>query len=190
MGHTEDTITAAGFTRLLARLDADADRAGHEYARLRCTLVKFFDWRGAASPDECADETLDRLARRLADTRVDDVAGYVHGIARLVLLERRRGPVLDPIEAYPDLAAAPDEVADRSIPADCLECCLARIDDDARRLALRYYEGDGIVKIANRRRLAAALGLSEAALRTRVRRLRDRLAQCVQACVSRRESAR
>src|SRR5688500_595493 len=87
------SITAAGLAGLLARLHPDADRAAEEDERLRRALVKCFDWRGGWPPDDCADETLDRLARRLEeDTSVADVRNYAHGIARLVLLERRRRP--------------------------------------------------------------------------------------------------
>jgi hypothetical protein len=85
MAHRTDdnrSITAVGFARLLARLHPDVGEAGHEYERLRRALVKFFDWRGALSPDECADEALDRLARKLDETAVDDVRNYALGIAR------------------------------------------------------------------------------------------------------------
>jgi hypothetical protein len=93
------TITAAGLALLLGRLDSDTERAALEYERLRRTLVRFFDWRGISPPDECADETLDRLARRLEEaTRIDDVRSYAYGIARIVLLERRRRPALDSLD--------------------------------------------------------------------------------------------
>jgi hypothetical protein len=61
------SITAAALARLLARLDPDAERAPLEFERLRRALIRFFDWRGAWPPDECADETLDRLARNPVD---------------------------------------------------------------------------------------------------------------------------
>ena len=85
--------------RLLARLGPDEDRAGREYERLRRSLIRFFDWRGAWPSDECADETIDRLARKLQDTVVEDVCGYAHGIARMVLLEWQRKPARVPIDA-------------------------------------------------------------------------------------------
>src|SRR5262245_12314754 len=92
------SATAAGFARLLARLGADEDAAAAEYERLRLTLVKFFDWRGGWPPDECADETLDRLIAKLeTDAAIGDVRGYAHGIARLVLLERLRRQAQSPI---------------------------------------------------------------------------------------------
>ena len=62
---TKWEFTATALERLLARLDADADRAAEAYEVLRQTLTRFFDWRGAHFPDECADEAINRLARRL-----------------------------------------------------------------------------------------------------------------------------
>ena len=181
------SITAAGFARLLARLHADADQAGQEYERLRRALVKFFDWRGAPAPEECADDAIDRLARKLEETIVDDVRSYTYGIARLVLLERQRQPVLSSIESHPGATGVFVEPLseERDRLHDCLELCLAELPADGRAVLLRYYEGERVAKISNRRQIAATLGLSETALRSRVQRLRDRLERCLLACVSR-----
>ena len=105
---TPRAISATGFARLLERLHPDAEQAAQEYERLRRALVKFFDWRGASPPDECADDALDRLVQKLEQTVVQDVRKYVHGIARLVALERRRGPAFSSIEDFPyaDVAAS------------------------------------------------------------------------------------
>lgn len=190
MGHWTDgtrALTAGDFTRLLGRLHPDAEQAGQEYERLRRALVKFFDWRGATAPEECADETLDRLARKLDDTLVEDVRHYAHGIARLVLLERRRGPTMTSIDAHPEVTTVlPAVGAEDDRLHECLDRCLSQFPGDSRSLVFRYYEGDGLARIEGRRRLAGALGLSDNALRSRVQRLRDRLEVCVQACVSRR----
>jgi DNA-directed RNA polymerase specialized sigma24 family protein len=181
------TLTAAGLARLLARLDPDADKAALEYERLRRTLVRFFDWRDIGPSDECADETFDRLARRLdGGTTVEDVPTYLYGIARMVLLERRRRPPLDPLDERDDRVAVaatpPDE--DRERVSLCLDRCLAELPPDSQSLVLRYYEGERHSKIDNRRRLAATLGLSDNALRSRVQRLRDRLELCIQQCTA------
>jgi DNA-directed RNA polymerase specialized sigma24 family protein len=181
------TLTAVGLDRLLARLHPDKDVAAEEYERLRRTLVKFFDWRGVWPPDECADEAIDRLARRLEDnTAVDDVRNYAHGIARMVLLERRRAPVGASLDADIHITAvAPAPAADEDEPIhDCLESCLAELPAESRTLILDYYQGERRLKIANRRRLADGLSLSENALRSRVQRLRDRLEGCIDGCVS------
>jgi RNA polymerase sigma factor (sigma-70 family) len=183
----DGTITAAGLALLLARLDSNAERAALEYERLRRTLVRFFDWRGIWPPDECADETLDRLARRLEGaTPIEDLRSYASGIARMVLLERRRRPVFDPIDEARDRAApaATPQDEQRERVRDCLDRCLAEMPPDSRSLVLRYYEGERHAKIVNRRRLADALGVSESALRSRVQRLRDALERCMERCAA------
>ena len=186
------TITAAGLERLLLRLDPDVDRAALEYEQLRRTLVRFFDWRGGWPPDECADETLDRLARKLQDVVVDNIRQYARGIARLVLLERRRHLVASLTDADANLAAAraatpADGPDDAERLRDCFDRCLDGFPDSSRALVIDYYAEERTGKIVNRRRLASTLGLSDNALRSRVQRLRDRLEQCVHECVSRQK---
>jgi DNA-directed RNA polymerase specialized sigma24 family protein len=185
-------LTATGLACLLARLDPDPERAALDYERLRRTLVRFFDWRGIAAPDVCADEALDRLALRLEqEVAVKDVRSYAHGIARLVLLERLRQPVLASIEETPERfwSTVPLDQDDERMRA-CLDRCLAEMAPDSRSLVLRYYEGERHAKIANRRQLAASLGLSDNALRSRVQRLRDRLQECLETCSGARSVTR
>jgi DNA-directed RNA polymerase specialized sigma24 family protein len=179
------SIGADSLARLLARLHPNTEQAAHEYERLRRSLVKFFDWRGVSPPDECADDVLDRLAHRLEHVDVQDVRKYVHGIARLVALERHRAPAFSSIDEIPQIAqAAPAQLDDRNRLHDCLDRCLADLPDESRSLIVRYYDGERTAKISNRRRLASVLGVTESALRNRVQRLRDRLEQCVGACSS------
>ena len=176
----------ADLARLLARLAPDRERAAREYERLRCTLIRFFEWRGASPPEECADETLDRLAHKLVETAVNDLWNYAHGIARIVLLEWRRRPAMSPIdESEHPLRTEAESASDDGRLHDCLEQCLAELPAESRTLILRYYQGEGSEKISNRRRLAASLRVSENALRSRVQRVRDRLERCVRGRVSR-----
>lgn len=182
------SISADSFARLLERLHADPEQAAQEYERLRRGLVKFFDWRGIWPPEDCADEVLDRFALKLEEIVVQDVAKYVYGIARLVALERRRGPVFSSIDDLPHIVPVTpvvDAVTDDGNRLnDCFERCLAELPEEGRRLILQYYEGERSRKISNRRRLASLLGLTENALRSRVQRLRDRLESCVHTCSS------
>ena len=177
------SIGAEAFARLLVSLHRDPDHAALEYEGLRRALVKFFDWRGAWPPEECADEAIDRLAHKLGETDVQDVRKYAYGIARLVALERRRGPVFAPVDEIPSPAQAPADDGASEVH-DCFDRCLSELPEDGRRLVLDYYEGERSAKISNRRRLATLLGVTDTALRNRVQRLRDRLEQCVRACSS------
>ena len=171
----------AGLARLLARLDPDAERAGAEFERLRRALTRFFDWRGADFPDECADESLDRLAARMVEgTEVLDVAAMAHGIARLVLLEnyRARGRREEIDSDLPD--AAPQEAPEEVPLLEHLDACLEGLEGEERDLVIAYYaEPAGRRKIEARQRLAGMLRLTDNALRSRMQRLRDRLEACV-----------
>jgi DNA-directed RNA polymerase specialized sigma24 family protein len=177
-------IASAGFTRLLERLDPDPDRAATAYERLRAALEKFFDWHGAWPPEECADETLDRLALKLGSgLQIDDLRGYARGIARLVLLEWRRRPVPVSMDQHTEpVLALPAEETDHQGLMACFDRCLAALPTDSRTLVLEYYVAERREKIDNRRRLAQRIGLSESALRNRVQRVRDRLERCVETC--------
>lgn len=186
-------LTAGAFSSLLTRLGPDAERAGSAYEHLRRALVSFFAWRGAATPEECADETLDRLATRLEEgTVVEDLPRFARGIARLVLLEhwRRpdaRGVPLEGAGSRRQVMAErrPEPAADDAL-AECLDRCLGELAPDSRALILEYYLADGRNRIDTRKRLARALGVSESALRNRAQRLRDQLERCITGCVGSR----
>ena len=185
-------LTAAALARLLAHFDADPDRAALAYEGLRLTLTKFFDWRGARFPDECADDTLDRLARKLDEgVQIDDVRSFALGIARLVFLERGRHPVSrqDEFEerVHSQLLASASS-AEHPLHG-CLDRCLDALPEEGRTLILTYYTDERRAKIDHRLRLAADLGLSANALRSRAQRLRDRLERCVRTCAASEEGA-
>jgi hypothetical protein len=57
--------TPEAFHRLLTWLDEGADSGGATYVEMRRRLVGYFVRRGCLSPEDLADETLNRAARRL-----------------------------------------------------------------------------------------------------------------------------
>ncbi len=175
-------LTPEALDRLLARLDADPTMAGEKYEHLRRALVKFFVWHGSPEPDTGADETLDRLARRLESGQgIDDLPSFAHGVARMLRLERARQAAARPLVFDTELAersAAPAPEADEL--SEHVEACLEGLATPDRTLILRYYVGQGREKIALRSRMAREFGISENALRHRAQRLRDQLKQCVQ----------
>lgn len=179
---------------LLVRLDPDPSAAGEKYEHLRRALVKVFSWRGAAAPETCADETIDRVARKLdGGLVIDDVVRFAYGVARLVLLEENRRPearqtTLNEAVGVPDTPPAPPEDEDPRLP--CLERCLSQLDADARSLILKYYVDARRDRINARASLAAALGLSQNALRSRAQRIRNRLERCTNACAGRAAESR
>jgi DNA-directed RNA polymerase specialized sigma24 family protein len=167
------TLTSPAFERLLAALDADRDRAALAYERLRERVIGLLRWWGAASPEELADETLDRVARKLeagADIPDGSLGAYVRGVARMVFHEWTRRPRA--AQGTVDVAAAPRDGSE-SAALDQLDACLDALDPAERGLLLKYY-GEG--RLADvRRHLAGELGLTQTALRIRAHRLRVRI---------------
>ncbi len=179
------------FDRLLDRLDPDRTRAGLLYEDLRRTLLRFFQWRGAPYPDEHADATFDRVARRLAEGIViANLGGYCYEVARLVALEALKRPEARASAIRPAVVAAEVDPAEEAALMEarmaCLEECLAALPEDQRRFILDYYQDDQRRRIDRRRGLAERLGLRREALANRAQRLRDRLERCVRDCLGKK----
>lgn len=178
---------AAALARLLERLDADPAAAGDRYEDLRHTLLRFFEWRHVGLADLAADETIDRLGRRIAGGEtVVDVRAYALGIARLVALEYHRRPdarhtPLDEVSTR--RLAAPAERGGDPPQLACFDGCFAALADDHRQFMLAYYTASGRARIDARAELASRLGLSANALRLRAQRVRDRLEGCIRGCL-------
>ena len=177
-------LTEEAFAKFLAYLDPDKERAGERYESLRLTLVKFFDWRGAHFPEECADETFNRVARKIdSGEAIRDIATFCNGVARMIFLETTRSPehrTLSLETLSSPVTATSAEEADTQ--RDCFEQCLNSLPDKTRQLILEYYESEKRGKIDNRLALAKELGIPLNALRNRVQRVRAKLEQCVKQC--------
>jgi DNA-directed RNA polymerase specialized sigma24 family protein len=184
-------LDAAALASLLARLGPDAESAGAAYETLRRALVSYFAWRGALTPEECADQALDRLAARLAEgVVVEDVARFARGVARLVLLEHWRSAERRHVPLAESAADRPEAEAGQHAAHDCLDQCLAELPSEGRELIVQYYVAEGRTRIERRKRLAAERGISESALRNRAQRLRDGLERCIAECLARAGGAR
>ena len=190
---SEWSLTEEAFANFLAHLDPDTERAGERYETLRLALMKFFDWRGAHFPEECTDETFNRVARKIESGEVvHDIANYCHGVARMIFLESTRRPEhkrvsLDALASIGTPSSPPEETDPQR---DCFEVCLASLPEESRQLILDYYESEKRGKIDNRLSLAEKLGIPLNALRSRAQRVRARLEQCVNRCTKRRLSRR
>jgi hypothetical protein len=46
---------------------ADSECAGEQYEKIGRKSVKLFKWRGCAHAEECADETFNRVARKICE---------------------------------------------------------------------------------------------------------------------------
>lgn len=169
------------FDRLLAWLDEDRERAGMAYEKIRWRLMTIFAARDCPLPEELADETIDRVARRVADiqeTYVGDKALYFLGVANNVHHEYLKRPVI------PELPPPGDDVEEKERTHGCLENCIDNLPDDSKHLIRRYYAEDKQAKIDLRKQLADELGVSISNLRLRALRIREKLQVCIQRCLS------
>ena len=193
-------LTESAFRQLLLWLDEGTDSGGKKYLEIRRRLVSYFDRKNCPAPDELADETLNRVARRLQEEgSITDTtpAHYSYIVAKFVFLEylRRtdRDPVsVDELQASTATALDPAAIAKRLDETemeerrlDCLEHCLKQMEPENRELIVRYYQGEQRDRIENRRALAEALSITMNALSIRACRLRDRLETCVSECLNR-----
>jgi RNA polymerase sigma factor (sigma-70 family) len=181
---SDRSLTRESFDKLLTYLDPDREQAGEKYLVIHRKLVKFFEWRGADSPDELADETLNRVARKISQGEaIQDVGSYCGGIARLLFLEhlKERERESTAIEQLPP-PVQELESDDEEIQMKCFESCMASLPPDNRELIIEYYQDERSAKIERRRRLAERLGMPLNALRIRAHRIRAKLEDCVREC--------
>jgi RNA polymerase sigma factor (sigma-70 family) len=180
-------LTQKAFDGLLAALGPDRDKAADRYLEIRRNLVRMFEWRGCATPDDYADEAINRCARKLAEgEQIRDVATYCVGVARMLLREMTRDHAhrARSLEDTPEPQTPPHDPADDSERrVECLRRCLNQLTPENRDLILAYYQGDKSAKIQNRKGLSQLFGLRGSTLRMRALRLRESLQQCSENCI-------
>jgi len=173
-------LDQADFERLLQWLDPDRERAGALYEKIRWRLIAILAARGCAAAEELADETIDRVSRRVAGIQADyvgDPAIYFLGVMNNVHHEFLRRPAAPRL-----IESAPDVVATEQVHL-CLDSCLSRLAPHARDLIERYYSEEKQAKINLRRMIARQLGVSASNLRLKALRIRSRLQDCINQCL-------
>ena len=178
------TLSQSSFDSFLTILDSNRERAGQKYESLRTRLVKFFEWRACQFADDLADETLDRVARKI-DTgeQVNDYLNYSYGVARLLYLETLKKQTKEQtvVVNMPIKNSTDDDQEDTQL--NCLERCLQTLSENSRSLILHYYRDDKQAKIDCRKKLAEKFELSPNALRIKTMRIRTKLEECVFKCL-------
>src|SRR5262245_3530192 len=174
-------LSEESFFRLLARLNADPMLAGEEYEKLRAKLIYFFERKGCRIPAELCDETINRIARRIEEgLEIEDVFKFSYGVARLVLLEHWKDPKRE-WDQLDERLSSPK--SDREFDEHCLECmkkCLESLPPEERDLIVKNCTLDK----KGKEELAVSLGLTINALRIRAFRIRTKLHECREKCVS------
>lgn len=181
----EWVLTREAFDKFLMCLDPDRERAGVRYENVRLKLVKFFQWRGCECPEDHADETINRVARRINEGEaINNLESYFLGVARLLLLENEKRRAKERA-AVTQLAQNSQYVMSEDpseLRLESFNKCLQKLPAETRELLVAYYQVEKCTKIDGRKELADRLGIPLNALRIRIHRIRAKLEQCIAEC--------
>jgi DNA-directed RNA polymerase specialized sigma24 family protein len=188
-GEMEDPAT---LDALLVWLGQGQYDGATRYEEIRRRLIYLFTCRGCHTPEDLADETLDRTALAINKPGFQyqgDPVAYLHGVAQNILhewLRKQRRFIQEPISGdVADKRSWRVEQSDREILSSCLENCLMKLQPEKRQVLLRYYQNDKGAKIRDRKDLAGEVGSN--ALRIQLFRLRKQVRHCVERCVRQHE---
>jgi DNA-directed RNA polymerase specialized sigma24 family protein len=201
-------MTKDEFEALLEASDPDRQRAGERYEQMHRHLVTLFRNRGVTSAEEAADETINRVAKRLHEgveikTKIES---YVRGVAKKVaseILEDQTKEVgLNNVEELhltcTDLAGKKVELGNRNVnPVNyedeqeirlqrlekCVQKSLLRLELEECSLITKYYLGEKKEKIENKIRLAAGLKCKLGTLKVRAFHIRQKVRRLMEECM-------
>jgi DNA-directed RNA polymerase specialized sigma24 family protein len=186
----KESLTEESFNNLLGWLHEDREEAGKIYEEVRSKLIKNFKSHSCAVSEELADETINRVARKLPkiiETYTGDPRRYFFGVAYRVLLEYQRyGHLLVPLpeKEIPFV----EQRDDLELVSGCLEKCLRHLPAHSRELILQFYQGEKQVKIKQRKELAERLNTKLANLRLQAHRIRSGLRKCILTCLEKKSA--
>jgi RNA polymerase sigma factor (sigma-70 family) len=165
------------FNDLFDWLSDDREVAGIRYEEIRRALIKLFVCRGVHMSEDLADETIDRVVRKLPEIR-ERYEGrpidYFCGVAKKIYMEHSRKSVPRAFVPQPTVEVDEDEYIR-------LDHCLDKLAPEDRTLILEYYRGERQQKINSRKEIADRMGIPINALRIRAHRIRTQLMQMMMA---------
>jgi DNA-directed RNA polymerase specialized sigma24 family protein len=191
-------LTADAFDQLLRYLHPDQASAGRCYENIRQKLIKYFECRQCLWPEDLADQTIDRVARKIIEGTelwASNPVSYFYGVARNVLREYWNAPergavstddIPESIHPCVDLRKLKEIEAQEQLnvlQVTVLKQCLENIKSESRDLIIEYYQGEKGSRKRRRKMLADQLGIPANALRIRIHRIKGRLAQMVEECL-------
>jgi DNA-directed RNA polymerase specialized sigma24 family protein len=174
-------LTPEALDMLLASLDTDREEAGRKYVDLLRKLAKLLGYWGCSAPQDQADDALARTAARMrAGEQIENLYGYILGVAHLVYKESVRDEISQGHAEKQRLSEANIEQAEKERRARCYRRCFSGLPDDEQDLIVKYYSGR---KGPDRGKLAKEMGISLSLLRVSAFRIRQKLAQCLEKCI-------
>lgn len=178
-------MTQAAFDKLLNEFSPDRDEAAQKYEQTRTKLIRYFEWHSVGPADELADESFNRVARRLDEgQKIDNLLGFLHGVANMIRKEVLKKlppvPLDDAPESQQQMAPEREEPDPR---LECFDQCLEKLSSERQKLIVEYYQQELRYKIVRRQKLAERLGIPLNALRIRAHRIRMTLETCITKCL-------
>jgi RNA polymerase sigma factor (sigma-70 family) len=176
---TEETLN-----ELLSWLDPDPDKAALKYPTLHQGLTKVIRHWGCSEAEDLADETINRVARKVGEIRKEykgNPERYFYGVAKKLWQEYQRRPQQQP-RSVDELRSIPSLAPADELPHECLEKCLQKLKPDQREIVRLYYRDH---TPRQRDELAKHLGTVVNTLRVRVFRTVEDLRKCVNKCIER-----
>jgi DNA-directed RNA polymerase specialized sigma24 family protein len=169
------TTNDDAFEEFLIRLEPNIPSSSQRYARLRNRLIKFFEWRHCRDREGLTDETIERLLKHInARDEIGKPWSYVYAVATNVYREYSR-KAARLVDIKNDLESLADDSDDF---IECARICLEKLSNDKRRLVEQYYLDEG-----SRVELARQEGVSLAALRLKIHRMKTELKECYSKCM-------
>ena len=182
------TLTEGNFNSLLGWLHPNREQAGKIYEEIRSSLIKGFRSHGCTVPEDLADETINRVTRKLPEfmqTYEGAPVKYFYRVAYYIYLEYQRG--------QPEMAPLPEDMSQHEVDEvnveleyECLEECMQQLTPRNRELVSQYYQGEKSVKIRLRKELAEQLNTNLPMLRLQAHRIRVSLKKCIQNCMDKK----
>lgn len=184
-------VAKENFDKLLDWLSRDRDEAGERFEQIRGGLIRYFHLKGCHEPELLADESMNRVIKRIND--LDLMTGASHtsvfyGFANKVFLEylrteKRRTIQLN--DAF-DLVFVGSAKLSADMAIDCLRECVNDLNFLDGKLIIEYYSEDKQAKVEARREIAVQNEMAMGTLHTRVHRIKGALRPCVEKCMSKK----
>lgn len=182
-------VAKENFDKLLDWLSHDRDEAGVRFEQIRGGLIRFFRLKGCHDPELLADESMNRVIKRI-DT-LDLMTGaspssIFYGFANKVFFEYLRSEKQRTVQlsdSFERIFLGTGQAS--SDPAlDCLRQCMNGLNVLDGRLIVEYYSEEKQAKFEVRRQIARQKEMAMGALHTKIHRIKGILRPCVEKCLS------
>lgn len=195
----EWVLTQQAFNKLLSQINPNLEIAALKYNEIYQKTVNFFECKDCNFSEDYADEVVKRVITKIDEGEViasENMGKYFYSVAQNVLKEYRRKKQRQPqsLEDLPvsnNLSIDPHEVEQQAEQTkqkekqlECLDMCLQKMEPNDSELIYLYYQHRGREGIQNREAIAQKMGISITNLRVKMHRLREKLEQCVNNCLT------